>query len=414
MFVIYEMGQKVPIKVWLKDKADLEPGCLEQATNISKHPIIFHHASLMPDCHKGYGVPIGSVIACKNAVIPNAVGVDIGCGMGYIKTSIPANIVKQAKGVNDVPLLREIIRTIDRVIPTGFSHNKDPQEWIGFDNAPDIPIIQQELNSARYQLGTLGGGNHFIEFQESNDGYFAIMLHSGSRNFGYQICKIYNEMAKELNEKWHSAVIPEWDLAFLPTDSQEGHEYITAMNYALLFAQENRHRMLERVKNITFNYIDKYIGQIKKDTLREVNIHHNYASLENHFGQNVWVHRKGAIKLLPDDIGIIPGSMGTASYIVKGMDGPNSRDSFWSASHGAGRRMGRAEASRQITLGEANKSMDGIYFNGWGKVERGKEEGNPDFGEAPGAYKDIDAVIMNENDLISVEEKLKPIAVVKA
>jgi tRNA-splicing ligase RtcB len=365
----------------------------------------------MPDTHQGYGMPIGGVIACENAVIPNTVGVDIGCGMGYIKTSIPAKIIKEAKANSGVPLLREIIRTIDRVIPTGFSHNKDPQEWTGFDNAPEVPIIQRELNSARYQLGTLGGGNHFIEFQEAEDGSFCFMIHSGSRNFGYQICKAYNEMAKAMNEKWHSEAKSEWDLAFLPIDSDMGQEYIGAMNYALEFARENRHRMMQKVVNITFNYIDKYLGQIKKDIVREVNVHHNYASQESHFGRNVWVHRKGAIRMRIGDIGVIPGSMGTSSYVVSGK---SNADSFCSASHGAGRRMGRAEASRRITEEEANKSMEGIYFNGWGKIDRGKEMGYPDLGEAPGAYKNIDAVIMNENDLIEIIEKVKPLAVVKA
>ncbi len=411
MFVVFDIGQKVPIKIWLKDRDSIDANCLEQAINLSKHPTVFHHAALMPDTHWGYGMCIGGVIGCRNAVIPYAVGSDIGCGMGYIKTNIPAELVKMAKGANDIPLLKEIIRTIDRQVPTGKNRHSEPQDWSGFESAPDIHTIQKEIDNARHQLGTLGGGNHFIEFQECEDGNLCIMLHSGSRNFGKQMCDHYNKLAEKLNARWHSAVDPKWELSFLPIDSDEGQEYIVAMNYALEFAQENRNRMLQKIKNIAFNYIDKYVGSVKKDIIREINVHHNYAALEHHFGEDIWVHRKGAIRMRKGDVGVIPGSMGTPSYVVEGL---GNEDSFSSGSHGAGRRMGRAQASRDITLERANKTMEGIIFNGWGNVDRGKKTGDIDLGEAPDAYKNIDEVIENERDLVSVIEKVRPIAVVKA
>jgi len=378
-------GNKLVIKSWCDD---LEDGALEQSSNLANHPSMFHHVALMPDCHQGYGMPIGGVIASHD-VIRNAVGVDIGCGVIAVNTGLDAE--------QRTETLKGVMGDIRKSIPVGFSHQKETQEWDGFDKCPNIPILQQQLQKATRQLGTLGGGNHFIEFQASDKGELWIMLHSGSRNFGYKIAKHYNELAQSLCTKYHSVVCPfkgEDGLAFLPHGSDEAIEYITSMNYALDFALENRYHMMRKVMDI--------IGGDGE----YINIHHNYATLENHFGKNVWIHRKGATSARKGELGIIPGSMGTSSYIVRGLGNP---ESFQSCSHGAGRKMGRKHASRTLTVEECNKAMEGIVYGRWGTDRKG----NVDLGEAPQAYKDIDEVMKAQEDLVEIVTKLKPIAVIK-
>jgi tRNA-splicing ligase RtcB len=259
----------------------------------------------------------------------------------------------------------------------------------------------------------LGGGNHFIELQRNEKDNLCIMLHSGSRNIGYKTCDLYSKIAKEFNEKYNPEIDPKWNLASLPIDSKEGIEYIKAMNFCMEFAKQNRFLMMERIKNITFNLIKKYTSINNLSNIEiglEVNIHHNYANLENHFGKDVWIHRKGATSALKDQLGIIPGSMGTSSYIVKGLGNENS---FKSCSHGAGRVMGRNDASRRLTKTQCDKDMEGIVFKGWTKHSTKKMKGKTDLGEAPRAYKDIDMVIESQLDLIEPIMKLKPIGVVK-
>lgn len=379
----------VPIKSWCDP---IEDGALEQAINLSEHPAVYKHIALMPDCHQGYGMPIGGVIACKNAVIPNAVGVDIGCGMSAIQTHYEAEYIE----IEDV---KEIMGAIRKVIPAGFAHNKENQAWGGFDSAPDIPIINQELKSARKQLGTLGGGNHFIEIQKGSDGYIWLMLHSGSRNFGFKIANFFHKKALELCEKWHSE-LPDEELAFLPIGTQEASDYITAMNFALAFAKTNREIMQDRSERCVSDILSCTFGE-------QINIHHNYAAIEHHFNKNVYIHRKGAISAMKGEKGIIPGSMGTPSYIVEGLGNP---EGFMSCSHGAGRCMGRKAASRNLTEAECTQAMEGIVFGRWGKDRKGKI----DLGEAPQAYKNIDTVISAQLDLIKVLVKLEPLGVIKA
>jgi len=391
-FVKYESCQRVPIKSWCDP---VEEGAMEQAINLSKMPFVYRHVALMPDCHQGYGVPIGGVVACKDVIIPNAVGVDIGCGMTALQTNIPIKEV-------DVHQIENILTVIKQTIPVGVDHHEEEHEWEGFDNAPDIPIVQQELNSARKQLGTLGGGNHFIELQENEEAgkRLWVMLHSGSRNFGYKIAKEYHQKAVKLCELWYSD-IPNKDLSFLPIGTKEAREYIKAMNFAVEFALANRLSMMNKIKEI----IKSFLGEEELPPIM-YDVCHNYARLENHFGRNVWVHRKGAISARYGETGIIPGSMGTCSYIVTGL---GNVDSFQSCSHGAGRRMGRLEASRTLTVEECNRDMEGIFFQGWGRDRKG----NVDLGEAPQAYKDINAVIDAERDLVTPIIKLTPIGVVK-
>lgn len=389
---------RIPVKSWAVDSANrvnLEDGALEQVIHLANLPFAFHHVALMPDCHSGYGMPIGGVLATKGVVVPNAVGVDIGCGMIACKTSIADVSEDQLKAILDI---------VRKEVPVGMAHHgKNNCQYSNapelFDTAPHIEIVQQLLDASMYQLGTLGGGNHFIEIQKGDDGHVWLMIHSGSRNVGYQIANYYNKLAVLLNETWCSSVPKEWELAFLPTNSQEGHDYIDAMNWALDFAKENRRVMMERL-------ISAFVRITHGYPMEMINAHHNYASLENHFGENVYVHRKGAIRVRNGDLGIIPGSMGTPSYIVMGL---GNTDSFQSASHGAGRVMGRNEFNKQYTVEQANKDMDGVVFGGWGKDRKG----NIDLSESPKAYKDIDVVMDNQKDLVTPVVKLKPLAVMK-
>ncbi len=395
---------RVAIKSWC---AEIEPEALKQASDLASHPAVDMHVALMPDCHVGYGMPIGGVIACGAAVIPNAVGVDIGCGMGAVKTSF------MAEQLGGIPRIREILEAIKRLVPVGEGNcHKKTQDWNGFEAFEDeigghVPdwFDNDRFGHDRKNLGTLGGGNHFIELQVSEEGRVWMMLHSGSRNLGYRIAAFYNKLALELNDKWH-ADVPGKDLAFLPADSREGQNYIRDMNFALRYALENRAHMMAAVKSVMLEFCPGI------EFVEEINIHHNYASLEHHFGRNLWVHRKGATSARKNELGIIPGSMGAFSYIVRGL---GNQDSFTSCSHGAGRRMGRKEASRNLTLEECNLAMEGIVYDRWHKADgRGKKKGETwDFGEAPQAYKDIDTVMRSQTDLVEPVVKLRPLGVIK-
>ncbi|MDD3146268.1 MAG: RtcB family protein [Candidatus Riflebacteria bacterium] len=394
----------VAIKSWC---ADVEPEALKQAADLASHPSVDMHVALMPDCHVGYGMPIGGVIASGSAVIPNAVGVDIGCGMGAVKTSLMLD------QIGDMRQIRAILDSVKKLVPVGEGNcHRQAQEWHGFAAYEDeidgrVPgwFDKSHIEHDRKNLGTLGGGNHFIELQVSEEGRIWMMLHSGSRNLGYRIAAYYNKLALALNEKWH-AKIPGKDLAFLPAEAGEGLDYIRDMNFALRYALENRSRMMAAVKSVM---LEMFPGIA---FIEEINIHHNYAAHENHFGRNVWVHRKGATSARKDQLGIIPGSMGAFSYIVRGLGNP---ESFTSCSHGAGRRMGRKEASRNLTLEECNLAMEGIVYDRWHKADgRGKKNGETwDFGEAPQAYKDIDTVMRSQTDLVEPVVKLRPLGVIK-
>jgi tRNA-splicing ligase RtcB len=412
MFVLYQQeNQRIPVKVWLKEQRDLEPECQGQAMNLANLPFAFRHVALMPDTHTGYGMPIGGVLATQGVIIPNAVGVDIGCGMGFIHTNIPAGILKTV----DTPsgkLAQQITVAIMREVPVGFAHHKEAQACAALDlfqpehlDDQIVAELLEEIDAGYYQVGTLGGGNHFIELQEDEAGHLSIMLHSGSRNFGYKICKYFNQRAKELNREWFSSVLPEWDLAFLPVDSSAGQAYIEWMNLALDFAQENRQLMMERVKSVVFNCVKKYAGFTGIEVDLEVNAHHNYAAIENHFGKNVWVHRKGAIRAREDEWGIIPGAMGSYSFIVKGLGNP---ESFQSCSHGAGRKMGRKEAERQFRYKDVLKDLEEM------EITLGTPDRSKITDECRWAYKEIDQVIANESDLVKPVMKVKTVAVIKA
>lgn len=391
--------EKLPIKMWLND---IEDGALEQAKNLANLPFAFKHIAIMPDSHQGYGMPIGGVLATKGVIIPNAVGVDIGCGMCAVKTSL-TNL--------DTETLKHIMGEIRKVIPVGFNKHKEKQDRKYLPNLEksdpnnysnmylDImpEICRREYNNALKSLGTLGGGNHFIEIQKGSDGHIWIMIHSGSRNLGKQVADHYNKIAIELNKKWYSSVDVKQELAFLPLDSDEGQTYINEMNYCVDFALANRKLMMENIKAI----FDRACSYPEYDEM--INIAHNYARMENHFGENVMVHRKGATLATEETIGIIPGSQGTKSYIVKGKGNP---ESFNSCSHGAGRKMGRGQATRDLNLEEEIKKLDDM-----GVIHAIR--GNKDLDEAPSAYKDIDEVMENQKDLVEVLVELKPLGVIK-
>ena len=345
----------------------------------------------MPDAHAGLGMPIGGVLATKGVVVPNAVGVDIGCGMCAVKTNINAKELSRST-------IEKIIKNIYQVIPVGFDHQNKPQDESlmpqGY-NIKGMPMMKSLYESALRQLGTLGGGNHFIELQRASDDSLWIMMHSGSRNIGKQIADHYGKVAKYYNKLWYSEVIP--GLEFLPIETQYAKEYFNEMEYCVKFAFANRRLMMERVCDIIQNELKNV------DFEPMINIAHNYAAWEHHFDNNVIVHRKGATRAYKGEIGIIPGSMGTRSYIVEGLGNP---ESFMSCSHGAGRVMGRKEAIKKLNLKDVIKFMDEKKI-----VHSIKDVNQLD--EAPAAYKDIDIVMKNQADLVRPIETLYPIAVVK-
>jgi len=374
----------------------MESGCWDQAKNLANLPFAFRHIAIMPDAHQGYGMPIGGVMATKGVIVPNAVGVDIGCGMCAVKTSLTEI---------DTGTLKKIMGEIREAVPVGFNRHKEEQDYFLMPNSDGFGgeyIASQEFSNARTSLGTLGGGNHFIEIQKGSDGHIWIMIHSGSRNLGFKVANHYNKLAVELNKKWHSEVPPSWELAYLPADSEEGQVYIEEMNYCVDFALANRKLMMERVLTAFASNIPN-MARIDFNGVGMVNIAHNYAALENHFGQNVWVHRKGATKATKGLMGIIPGSQGTKSYIVKGL---GNKESFMSCSHGAGRTMSRSQAKKELNLEEEIKKMD----------ERGiihSIRTRQDLDEASSAYKDIDEVMERQRDLVEIAVTLEPLAVIK-
>lgn len=377
-----------PIKLWLND---IENTALVQCQNIANLPFLFSHFAVMPDSHAGYGMPIGGVLATKGVVIPNAVGVDIGCGMCAVKTSL-----KDIK-IEDLKLIMSLIR---EKIPLGFNHQKIKQNEDLMPKGYDIDkmtVIKEQYQSCLYQIGTLGGGNHFIEIQKGSDSFVWVMIHSGSRNLGLKVANHYNKIAENLNKKWFSKIDKEKELAFLPIDTKEASEYLNEMNYCVDFAFANRLLIIENIKKC---FIDLF-NNIEFDSI--INIAHNYARFENHFKENVIIHRKGATSAKNAEIGIIPGSQGTKSYIVKGK---GNIDSFMSCSHGAGRKMGRNQAQKELNLEEEISKLEsqGIIHS----VRTIK-----DLDEATGAYKNIDEVMENQKDLVDILVELKPLAVIK-
>lgn len=390
---------RVHYKSWA---SDIEEGALEQIHNLTKLPFVFHHVAMMPDCHKGYGMPIGGVLATEGVVVPNSVGVDIGCGV--VSTQLPITYDELNNKHNGEQFLKAVLGKIREVIPTGFEHHKEPQENNLVMPNPMSEILERVEGKIDYQIGTLGGGNHFIEIQKGDDGFICVMVHSGSRNLGYRVADYYNKKAVYNNEKWFSMVPKEWELAFLPVGKNGdplGGMYLTDMKFCLAFAKENRRIMIERIIDIILK--EAGIGDEESSLYNILDVHHNYVSIENHFGKNVWVHRKGAIRVRDGERGIVPGSQGTNSYIVEGRGNP---ESFMSCSHGAGRVMSRTKARNTIDLNKEKEMLDKL-----GIIHAIRNQ--DDLDEAPSAYKNIDEVMENQKDLCMPITELTPLAVIK-
>ena len=383
-------SEQLPIKIWA-EAADLEgyDAAIDQAKNLANHPAARSHIALMPDFHVGYGMPIGGVLACENAVVPNAVGVDIGCGMMALPLALEASSLTRDN-------LESLRQAIHARVPVGNGPQGEHKD--GADSKlPEVDhgdILQDLFPKARVQMGTLGGGNHFIELDQDEDGQVWLMLHSGSRALGQKVCTAYEKQAQMHNSRWYSQ-LPDKELAFLPVDSGHAASYLQEMTWCMKFAEMNRHAMLQASLAA---FTDCGISLDRNIQAHVIETHHNYAVPEKHRGKPLWVHRKGAVKA--EGKLIIPGSMGTASYICEGLNNP---ESFGSCSHGAGRVLGRRQANRTITHERAVESMGSVVF--------GIREG--DYEEMPDAYKDIDRVIELQLDLLRPLHRLTPLAVVK-
>lgn len=392
MQVMYDKEkQKVPVKIWSKME-EVEPQALDQLRNIAAMPFMHKHVAAMPDVHLGLGATVGSVIATDKAIIPAAVGVDIGCGMMAVKTPLHAGKVQDK--------IKEIRHSIERSIPVGFGENKNltaaVETWEGWANPKLKDLDPKTYAKARNQLGSLGGGNHFVEICVDTEGAVWVMLHSGSRGIGNITARGHIEKAKGIMKQYMIS-LPDPDLAYFVEETPQFSDYIYDLHWCQAYAFQNRIEMMARVmKDLAYAVNDRE----PVPRLMEVNCHHNYTEKEHHYGKNVWVTRKGAVRARTDDFGIIPGSMGTRSYIVKGL---GNEEAFCSCSHGAGRRMSRTAAKKQFSLEDLAAQTAG--------VECRKDDGVLD--EIPGAYKDIDQVMENQKDLVTVVAQLKQIMCIK-
>ncbi|OLF10422.1 RtcB family protein [Actinophytocola xanthii] len=384
-------GRHVDIRLWTRPET-VEDQAMRQLQNISALPWAFKHVAVMPDVHFGKGATVGSVIAMRDAVSPAAVGVDIGCGMTAVRTSLRAEDLP-----DDLSRLRS---GVERAVPVGRDQHRatafgerDAADWDAFWRRFDelTPVVRSNVGRALHQMGTLGGGNHFIEICLDTDKQVWVMLHSGSRGIGNLLAQHHIEVAQRLA---HNQSLPDPDLAVFLANTPQMAAYRHDLYWAQDYARRNRTVMLRLVCDV----LRRQFPTVKFD--EPISAHHNYVAEETHFGEEVLVTRKGAIRAGRGDLGIIPGSMGTGSYIVRGLGNP---DSFESASHGAGRRMSRTQARKKFTEADLAAQTAG--------VECRKDSGVVD--EIPGAYKDIDEVIDNQRDLVEVVAKLKQVVCVK-
>jgi tRNA-splicing ligase RtcB len=406
--VIHEGG--APIKAWIEG-VPLEDAARQQLVNVASLPFIHHHIAAMPDVHWGMGATVGSVIPTRGAIIPAAVGVDIGCGMVAARTALTAN---------DLPDNLSAIRSaIEKAVPHGRTNHGGEGDRGAWHNVPDAvadtmadfdsgdlaarlkgitdkhPKLAKPAQRAPKHLGTLGTGNHFIELCLDEENAVWVMLHSGSRGIGNAIGSYFIERAKEDMKRWFIN-LPDQDLAYLPEGSQTFDDYVEAVEWAQNFAMQNRALMLAAAMRAIQNALGREFawGSVA------VNCHHNYVARENHFGANVFVTRKGAVRAREGDLGIIPGSMGAKSFIVRGKGNP---ESFHTCSHGAGRAMSRAEAKRRYTVADHEKATAGIECRKDADV----------IDETPMAYKDIDAVMAAQADLVEIVHTLRQVVCVK-
>jgi tRNA-splicing ligase RtcB len=385
------LSTAVPVLSWAGHELGHDE--LRMAKNVASLPFVHKHIALMPDVHLGKGALVGSVIATKAAIIPAAVGVDIGCGMCAIKTPYQAT---QLDGK-----LKQMRSEVERLIPVGFNENtaidKEVSNWQGWRTFKDLhPGVQRLESKALKQMGSLGGGNHFIECCLDTDDTVWLMLHSGSRNIGNMLAQRHMETAKEL-AKLAGAKLPDPDLAYFVQNTPEFEAYWRDLQWAQDYALFNRVVMMNRFKRVVEQIVAG--GKPFKPSL-QVNCHHNYAERETHFGEEVYITRKGAVRAQQNDYGIIPGSMGAQSFIVKGK---GNTASYCSCSHGAGRSLSRSKAKQVYTLDDLIQQTRG--------VECRKDEGVLD--EIPAAYKPIAQVMANQSDLVEVVATLKQVMCVK-
>jgi tRNA-splicing ligase RtcB len=389
-------GKNVDIHLWARP-AEVESAALDQLRNIAALPWVFHHVAAMADVHLGTGATVGSVIAMKGAVAPAAVGVDIGCGMGAVRTNLTASDLPDG--------LHRLRSDIEAVLPVGFAmHDRAvpspaaEELWAEFPELCDK--VQGLFHRAERQLGTLGGGNHFFELCLDTEDRVWIMLHSGSRNIGKELAEIHMARAKKLA---HNRDLPDKDLAVLLAGTEEMKAYRRDLFWAQRYARVNRETMLDLALGALQRHFPRLGARAAGGQLateEAIFCHHNYVAEEIHYGQEVLVTRKGAIAAGEGQLGIIPGSMGTRSYVVRGLGNP---ESFQSASHGAGRRMSRGEAKRRFTVKDLIRQTEGI--------ECRKDGGVLD--EIPSAYKPIERVMEDQKDLVEVVAELRQVLCIK-
>lgn len=400
-------GGRVPVKIWT---TDVDEKSEQQLQNIATLPFIHKHIAAMPDVHLGKGATVGSVIATRGAICPASVGVDLGCGMMAAKLNIAANDLPDSLGA--------MRSEFERRIPHGRTDNGGPRDrgawhhipksqenWWALNGPPFDPrmsevlyrhpkLLESKHNTPKH-LGTLGTGNHFVELCLDLEGGVWIMLHSGSRGIGNRIGSYFIEKAKEDMKRWFIN-LPDQDLAYIPEGSENFEDYCAAVGWAQNYALQNREFMMMAAMDAVSYTLGRPIVAVE----RAINCHHNYVARENHYGENVLVTRKGAIRAREGDLGIIPGSMGAKSFIVRGK---GNAESFHSCSHGAGRRMSRTEAHKRFTAADLARETAGI--------ECRKDEGVVD--EIPSAYKPIDEVMANQSDLVEVVAQLRQVMCVK-
>lgn len=386
----------VPVHVYTDE---LEASARAQLLNIAKLPVVHHHVAAMPDVHMGIGATVGSVIATRRAIIPAAVGVDIGCGMNAVRLSLAAGQLPES--------LKRVRAAIEKAVPVGFTQHKAPtvksKDVSSLSGGiasiagrhPDLRKMQKHFDTTwAHQLGTLGGGNHFIELCVDEADTVWVMLHSGSRGIGNAIGRHFIALAKKDMGR-HLANLPDKDLAYFEEGAEHFDDYVEAVNWAQDYARRNRAEMMRLIINALKKELPPFTA-----TQTAINCHHNYVTPETHFGEKVFVTRKGAIRAGAGDLGIIPGSMGACSYIVRGKGGA---DSFDSCAHGAGRRMSRSRARREFDVEALRRQTRGVEC----RIHKNVLD------ESPGAYKDIDTVMANQEDLVDVVHRLKQVVCVK-
>jgi tRNA-splicing ligase RtcB (3'-phosphate/5'-hydroxy nucleic acid ligase) len=390
------VDQRVPVKIWTDDIDDRSK---EQLANIAGLPFVHHHVAAMPDVHLGIGATIGSVIATHKAIIPAAVGVDIGCGMVAARLSITGNEL-------DEKALKKVFDQITRDVPVGRGQHADERVLVDAarpfesglkaltDRHPQLLKAFGKFSKWTNQMGTLGGGNHFIEVCLDEDDQVWVMLHSGSRGIGNAIADYFIKLARKDMERW-MIQLPDRDLAYFPEGTEHFNDYVEAVHWAQEYATANRQAMLDLVLNALARHLPYFTV-----TTEVVNCHHNYVAKEHHYDADVWVTRKGAIRARDGDLGIVPGSMGARSYVVRGK---GNAESFCSSAHGAGRRMSRTAAENHFNEADLEEQTAGVICR--------KDKGVLD--EIPGAYKDIDVVMANQSDLTEVLHTLKQVVCVK-